>query len=100
MPKVTAYQVTIGSRVVRISLRRVRGATLARIDDGPELSVGLATVHGVLRSLEYGDAHCEAMAARLDDGTIGVAIGGVEYRAEVVDEAHARLASVVCSATA
>src|SRR5207244_1525848 len=48
---------------------------------------------GLLRALDLGQGRAELLAVRDADG-VSVAIGGVDYRADVVDEAHARLRSV------
>jgi propionyl-CoA carboxylase alpha subunit len=89
----TTYQVTIGERVLRVELRRLGDRYLARVDDGEEQPVELRTVHGALRSLVVGDGRTELLAARTADG-VSLAIAGLEYQAEVLDELHARLASV------
>jgi biotin carboxyl carrier protein len=89
----TTYQVTIGERTVRVTLRREGDQYVARLDDGPEQLVALRTVHGPLRALELGSRRAELLAEH-SEGGVTLAIGGVEYRAEVVDELHARLASV------
>jgi biotin carboxyl carrier protein len=94
----TTYQVTIGERVVRVQLRRDGERYLVRVDDGAEQQVELRTVRGALRSLVLGERRTELLAAPVD-GAVGVAFAGVEYRAEVLDEAHARLASVVGART-
>jgi biotin carboxyl carrier protein len=92
----TVYQVTIGQRTLRVTLRRDGEQTFARVDDGAEQPVALRTVHGVLRALEVGERRLELMAARNHEG-VALAIGGLDYRADVVDEAHARLASVTAA---
>jgi biotin carboxyl carrier protein len=94
-----AYQVTIGERVLRVELRRDGERIMVRVDDGDEQPAEWSTVHGPLRQLVVGERRVELLAARSGDG-ISVAIAGVEYRAEVVDEAHARLASVAGGRTA
>jgi biotin carboxyl carrier protein len=89
----TTYQVTLGERVVRVSLRREADRYLVRIDDGDELPVQLSPVRGALRSLAIGDRRAELLAARDADG-VSLAIAGIAYHAEVLDEVRARLASV------
>jgi propionyl-CoA carboxylase alpha chain len=89
----TKYQVTLGDRVVQVRLRREGDHCFARIDDGEEQSVQLTTLHGSLRSLAHGERRAELLATRDAEG-VSVVIGGVEYRAEVIDEVHARLRSV------
>jgi biotin carboxyl carrier protein len=88
------YQVTIGERTIRVTLRRADNRVLARIDDADEVAVEMTTVGGVLRSLAIGDSRTELLAARAADGAVAMSLGGIGFRAEVVDEAHARLASV------
>lgn len=87
------YQVTIGEHSMRVSLRRDGDALFARVDDGNEVPVGLHTVRGTLHSLVMGERRIELLAARSSEAT-QVAIRGLAYRAEVMDEAHARLAQV------
>jgi biotin carboxyl carrier protein len=93
----TSYQVTIGDRVLRVHLRREADRLLVRVDDGPERQADLDTVHGVLRSLALGDRRADVLAAAGKD-VVSVSIGGVEFRAEVLDERRARLASVAGAA--
>jgi biotin carboxyl carrier protein len=88
----TSYQVTLGERTLRVQLRRDGDRLLVRVDDGEERPVQLGTVHGPLRWLVLGDQTTELMAALGEDG-VRLAVGGLELRAEVVDEARARLAS-------
>lgn len=95
----TSYQVTLGERVLRVQVRRDGDRTLVRVDDGEERPVQLGTVHGPLRWLMLGDRRTELMAALGEDG-VRLAVDGIEFRAEVVDEARARLASVAGSRAA
>src|SRR4051794_33998267 len=91
----TRYEVTIGDRTVRVALRRAADGVFARIDDGEEQRVALEMLHGALRSLAVGEGRVELLAARsVEDGAFALVLGGLDYRAEVVDEAHARLAAV------
>ncbi|HEY3061289.1 MAG TPA: biotin/lipoyl-containing protein [Chloroflexota bacterium] len=90
------YHVTVGDRTVSVRLRREGDTVFAALDDGQEQSVHLSTVRGPLRSLALGPRRYEVMAARSPDG-VAVAIAGVSYRAEVLDETHARLASVAAA---
>jgi glutaconyl-CoA/methylmalonyl-CoA decarboxylase subunit gamma len=89
----TTYQVTVGERVVRVQLRRDGERVLARVDDGEERPVALQRVHGAAHFLRDGDRGLELLADERD-GAVRLAIAGLEYVAEVVDEAHARLVSV------
>jgi biotin carboxyl carrier protein len=89
----TTYQVTIGERVLRVQLRRVDDAYLARIDEGDEVPVRIGSAHDALHWLTMGERTTELLASVTADG-VSLNIGGLEYRAEVVDEARARLASV------
>ena len=90
----TVYEVTVGERVVRVALRRSPDGLFARIDDGEARPVRLDTVRGPLRSLALADARTELLAARERDNGVRITLHGIAYQAEVVDEAHARLASV------
>ena len=87
------YQVTIGEKVVRVELRRAGERAFVRVDDGPEQPVQLQQVHGPLRTLVLGERRLELLATVQDDA-VRLSIGGLEYQAEVLDDAHARLASV------
>jgi glutaconyl-CoA/methylmalonyl-CoA decarboxylase subunit gamma len=89
----TQYQVTVGERTLQVRLRRAGDRLFASVDGGEEQSVRLTTVHGVLRSLERGEQRFELLAAVAPD-RVDVVLGGMEYAAEVLDEAHARLAQV------
>jgi biotin carboxyl carrier protein len=93
------YQVTLGERVLSVQLRTEGERIFVRVDDGEEQAVQLGTVHGALRSLVLGDRRVELLAALTDDD-VRLAMGGLEYQAEVLDEAHARLASVAGSRVA
>lgn len=95
----SSYQVTVGERVVRVQVRRESDRLLVRVDDGEERPVHLETIRGPLRWLRLGDHVTELMAAATQDG-ISLAIGGLEFRAEVVDQARARLTSVTDGRTA
>jgi biotin carboxyl carrier protein len=90
------YQVTIGERSLRVSLRRAGDGVFAQVDDGPEQLVSLATLRGPLRMLVVGEQRVELLAARGDDA-VELSIDGIGYRAEVMDEAHARLAQVTAA---
>ena len=97
----TLYQVTLGEQIVRVEVRRTGDRLFVSIDDRPEQPVQLDQVHGALRSLVLDERHLELLAALDDDDqTVRLAIGGLEYRAEVLDEAHARLALVAGSRAA
>jgi biotin carboxyl carrier protein len=95
----TTYQVTLGERTVRVRVRRDGQHVLVRVDDGDERPAQLAPVHGPLRSLEVGERRTELLAVRDEEG-VTLVIGGLELRADVQDEAHARLASVAGSRAA
>jgi len=90
----TVYQVTLGDRVLTVTLRVVGDDVYARVDDGEERLVRLDEVGGVLYALAIGTARSELLAHRTPD-TVELAIDGLTYQAEVLDEAHARLASMV-----
>jgi pyruvate carboxylase subunit B len=89
----TLYQVTLGERQVRVAIRRAGDVVFVKVDDHLEQPVQLAHVHGASWSLVLGERRIELLAA-LDDDAVRLAIGGLEYQADVLDEAHARLASV------
>ncbi|MCA1647809.1 MAG: acetyl-CoA carboxylase biotin carboxyl carrier protein subunit [Chloroflexi bacterium] len=89
----TLYQVTLGERTLRVALRRAGDVTFVRVDDADEQPVQLGHVHGALKSLVLGQRRIELLATP-NGAVVSLAIGGLEYRAEVLDEAHARLASV------
>jgi biotin carboxyl carrier protein len=91
---IRSYQVTVGERLLRVQVRREADAAFVRIDDGEEVQVEWRSLHGALHTLQVGDAQVELLAAVGRDGEIRMAIDGLEYAAEVVDEARARLASV------
>ena len=95
----TTYQVTLGERTFRVQVRREGDRVLVRLDDGEEQPARLATVHGPLRSLEISGRHTELLATR-DQADVDLVIGGLAFHAEVLDEAHARLASLAGSRTA
>src|SRR6478736_3198012 len=90
------YQVTIGERVLAVRLTRDGERTFVSVDDGPEQSVRLDVVRGPLRSLVLGDARSELLARR-DGQTVEIALHGVGFSAEVMDETHARLAQVAAA---
>lgn len=89
----THYQVTIGERTLQVRLRRVGEQMFARVDDGDEQLVRLTTVRGPLRALALDERRLELLAAVASDKVV-MAMDGLEYEAEVLDEAHARLAQV------
>ncbi len=93
------YQVTVGERVVHVELRHAGDHVFVRVDDGGEQTVQLQQVHGPLRALVLGERRVELLAAPDGDAVV-LTIGGLEYRAEVLDDAHARLASVAGLRTA
>jgi acetyl/propionyl-CoA carboxylase alpha subunit len=97
VPETTTYQVTIGERVLQVQLRREGELTFVRVDDADEQPVQLGTVHGALRSLALGTRRAEVLAARQGDA-IRVCIGGLDFRAEVLDARRARLAAVAGAA--
>jgi biotin carboxyl carrier protein len=89
----SAYQVTIGERVLGVRLRRVEDTCFVRVDDGEERRVEIGAAHGPVHWLVLGERRAELLA-RVGDEAVTLTVGGLEYRAEVVDEARARLASV------
>jgi biotin carboxyl carrier protein len=89
----TTYEVRVGERTLRVVLRTDANGTYARVDDGEERRVALATVRGVVRSLTVGDRRVELLAAPTSDG-VALNIDGLLYEAEAQDELRARLASL------
>jgi biotin carboxyl carrier protein len=88
------YQVTLGERVLRVQVRREADAAFVRVDEGEEVRVDWHLLHGALHTLRLGDQQIELLAAVDREGEIRMAIDGLEFAAEVVDEARARLATV------
>jgi len=89
----TTYRVTIGEQVLRITVRRAGDTLYTSVGDGPEQPTQLRAASGGLHALVRGDTRTELAAERTSDG-IRLAIGGIEYTAEVVDEARARLTAL------
>src|SRR5947207_530563 len=87
------YQVTAGERALRVSLRSEADGVFVRVNDGAEVRAELRHLHGSLHSLRLGDAQKEVLAFVSGGGAVRLAIDGLEYEAEVIDEARARLAS-------
>ena len=90
------YQVTIGERVLAVTLRRSGEVLFASVDDGPEQQVRLDTVRGPLRSLVVGDQRAELLVRR-DGQSVEIALQGVGFQVEVMDETRARLAQVAAA---
>jgi acetyl/propionyl-CoA carboxylase alpha subunit len=88
------YQVTVGERVLRVQVRREADAAFVRVDDGEEARVDWRSLHGALHTLRLGDRQIDLLAAVDRDREIRMAIDGLEFAAEVLDEARARLATV------
>jgi biotin carboxyl carrier protein len=95
----TTYRVTVGEQVRRVTIRRAGDAVYVSIDDGPEYPTELQAGSGGLYGLVHGDRRIELAAQPTDDGAT-LSIGGVEYVAEVVDEARARLMALAGGRTA
>ena len=89
-----SYQVTIGDRTLKVDLRRQGNQILARIDDGDEQQARLEALHGNLQALTLGERRIELLAVS-SGHEAQLAMGGLEYHVEVIDEAHARLSRVV-----
>jgi biotin carboxyl carrier protein len=94
------YEVTVGERVVRVAVRSAEDGTYVRVDDAPEVKADLRAVHGALHVLTLADERVEVLAAGDGRGQVRMALRGLQFGVQVVDEAHARLASVVGSRTA
>jgi biotin carboxyl carrier protein len=90
------YQVTIAERTLKVELRQAGDQLYARVDGGQEQPVRLDILHGPLRALVLGERRREFLASESAEG-IRLAIDGLDYQAEVLDEVHARLAQVVGS---
>jgi biotin carboxyl carrier protein len=90
----TTYQVTVDQRVLKVRVRTTEDGAFVQVDDGEELAAALQQLHGSLYALRLGDARDEVLALSREHGEVRLATRGLEYSAEVVDEAHARLASV------
>src|SRR5262249_34707422 len=88
------YLVTLEERTLRVQVRAADDGVYVRVDDGAEVRADLRSLHGALHALVLGDQRIEVMAQAREQGQVGLALRGLEYAAEVVDEAHARLASV------
>lgn len=88
------YQVTIGDHTLSVTLRRDGEQLYARVDDAEEQLVRLDRLRGPLRSLALGEHRVELLATPSAEG-VQLVIGGLEYRAEVLDEVRAQLAQVV-----
>lgn len=91
----STYRVTLGERVLAVEVARAGDGYVVRVDGGPERRIGLQSMHGVLQALEVDEVRSEVMARVGGEGeSTVVTLAGLEYRAEVVDEARARLASL------
>ncbi len=87
------YQVTIGERSFSVTLRRDGEAMYVRVGKGAEQPIEFSTVRNTLRSVGVGSTHVEVLAEPIGDAMV-VVVNGIQYRADVVDEARARLARV------
>jgi biotin carboxyl carrier protein len=91
---IATYHVTLDGHLLRVQVRSTDDATFVRVDEGPELPADLRQLHGALHALRLDDEREEVMAHSGAHGEVRLAVRGMQYAAEVVDEAHARLASV------
>jgi biotin carboxyl carrier protein len=89
----TLYQVTVGDQSVRVEVLRSESEVMVRVNDGLAESAVLRHLHGALYTLAVGDRSVEFAAATETD-EVRLVLGGLEYSANVVDEARARLAAV------
>ena len=89
----TTYQVRIGERQLRVRIRRDSEGTFIRVDESEERRAQLSEIHGALYTLRLGQRVVELLALAGRD-EVRLNIRGHQYTAEVVDEAHARLAAV------
>lgn len=90
----STYQVTIGERIFKIEVRSADEGVFVRVDESEETRADLRRLHGALYALTLGDGRDEVMIVRRDGAEVQLAVHGRQYAADVVDEAHARLASV------
>jgi biotin carboxyl carrier protein len=90
----TRYQVTVDERVLKVQVRATEDGVFVKVDDAEEMPASLQQLHGTLYALRLGDARDELLAVSGEHGEVRLVMRGLEYAAEVVDEAHARLASV------
>jgi biotin carboxyl carrier protein len=88
------YQVTVGDRVLQVELRDTEEGVFARVDDGEEVPADLRQLHGTLHALRLDGRLEEVVAVAREHGEVQLALRGLQFVAEVVDEARARLASV------
>jgi biotin carboxyl carrier protein len=89
----TTYLVTLGERVLNVQIRRTGNDVFVRVGNGEERPATLEMVRGPLYALSVALQRTELLA-NVGQDDVRLAIRGFEYHAEVVDEAHARLASV------
>lgn len=95
----TRYQVRIDGCDLLVHIRRDSDGVFVRVGDSEERAAVLSAVHGALYTLKLGTRVVEVLASVRPE-EVRLNIGGREYTAEVVDEAHARLAAVAGSHTA
>ena len=88
------YEVTIGERVLKVDVRSADDGFFVRVDEGDEVRADLRQLHGALHALSLDERRDEVMAVRGAGAEVQLAVHGRQYAADVVDEAHARLASV------
>ena len=90
----TTYQVLIGEHVLRVQLRRAADGVFVRVNDADEQPAALSPVRATAHSLVVGERRSELLAQVREQATVRLALEGLEVRAEVVDEARAKLASL------
>jgi biotin carboxyl carrier protein len=90
----TTYEVTIDGRSFQVHVRSADEGTFVRVDDGEEALADLQSVRNALHALRVDTLREEVLAAMSQPGQVRLTLRGWQYSAEVVDEAHARLASV------
>ncbi len=86
----TTYEVTLGERVLSVTLRTEDSRLYARVGEGEERLVELTTVRNTLRAVAFGPERLELLAERSGDGVL-IALNGLQYRATVADAARQRL---------
>ena len=95
----TTYLVMLGDREFRVRIRRRDEQLFVRVNDGEEIRASLDHVRGVLYALSLGSERHELLGLA-SGNEVQLVVDGLQQRAEVVDEARARLASLAGSHTA
>ena len=86
----TTYEVTLGERVLNVTLRSEDERLYARVGEGEERPVELTTVRNTLRAVAFGAERLELLAERSGEAVL-VALNGLQFRATVADAARQRI---------